>query len=136
MFKIEVDRFARSLVDHLLDEGDVVRMNPLKHHLQCRLQLPIVTQHIERFLGPDQLSGRNIPAEAAGLTEFLGLGQITLAAAQSFLGARALDSNAAQVCELLQEITLARCWAARCAAIDGKRSEDLTIKGTYRRRPD
>ena len=82
MFKVERLPFLHRAVDDLLDAGSVVRMSSLEYERQCRLIGSIAFKDAKGFLRPVKLSARNIPTEAAGVTQPLRFGQIGLAALQ------------------------------------------------------
>src|ERR1700752_44229 len=87
MLKIPILRVLRCTLDEFLHENEVVGMDSLKHQLEGGLGRAVISEYPETFLGPDQLSGGNIPAETARAAQSLGFRQIPLAPTQRLLGA-------------------------------------------------
>src|ERR1700722_19611364 len=113
---LEVTEGLQSLIDSGLGTGSVFGMDALQHGIESRLVIPLELEDAIGFVGPHNLVGFRLPAEAASLAESLRLGQIGLApeklaghqlvlghvdgAADVFLGAlgvRSGDANASDV---------------------------------------
>src|SRR5437899_8595669 len=99
MFKIETSRIARSFMDHSLNEGEVIRMNPLENHFQVGLQRPCISKDRKSFGGPAQLAAGNVPAETARATQSLGFSQVSLTSSQCVFISRTFNRNAGQMSE-------------------------------------
>src|SRR5262245_56095307 len=135
MFKIKVRGVARSYLDHLLDEGEVLRVDTLEHHVQIGFQSAIVSNDRKGFGRPNQLAGGDVPAETAGATQALGFRQIGLASTQGFFTSRALDGNAGKMGEAFDEFLILWCWAAGLAGEDCESPQDLSFRRKYWGRP-
>src|SRR5262249_21651514 len=75
MLKVKLVSLADGTVDLLTNESNVVGVHTIEHHLQRRLGRRIVFEDAKAFLGPEDLSARDVPAEAARVTQLLRLGQ-------------------------------------------------------------
>src|SRR5258708_4484089 len=82
MFKIKTLAVARRLIDLLLHQAAVIRMNSREDKFHRRVRPWIALKDSESLVGPEDLSARNFPTEAAGMTELLRLGEIRLPALQ------------------------------------------------------
>src|SRR5712692_3663237 len=89
---LEVEWFAvpRGAPQRALNEGDVVRVYPREHHVERWLGSTIEANQLVGFLRPEQLSSRDVPAEAAGEAQPLRLGQVGFAAAERLVRPRQL----------------------------------------------
>src|ERR1051325_9888558 len=67
MLEIEVAPALGCAIEVLLYARSVFRMNPLQYQLDCRLGRHVISGNSICFFGPENLSCRNIPAEAAGV---------------------------------------------------------------------
>src|SRR5882724_11025463 len=82
-------------LDRLLYGGSIFRMNPLEDELQSRLRPAVILEDAKRFIGPDDLSSGNAPAETTGMTEALSFRQVRFALLQlRFLHFQGLGSKA------------------------------------------
>src|ERR1041384_4095335 len=82
MLKIEIIPL-RCMIDCLLNEGNVFRMNSLEYQINRRLAgWFIIFKDPKSFFRPKAFSARYTPAETAGLTEFLGFRQVRFLAPQ------------------------------------------------------
>lgn len=76
MLKIETLAVTRCSIDLLLHQVAVLRMNSREDKFRRRLRGSIALKDSVGLFGPENLSARNVPAEAACLSESLGLGQL------------------------------------------------------------
>ena len=82
MLKIEIIPVGR-VIDCLLNEGNVFRMNSLEYQVDRRLAgRSIIFKDPKSFFRPKDFFARYTPAETAGLTESLGLRQVRFLAPQ------------------------------------------------------
>ena len=79
MLKIECFLVDRRTVDHLPHKRHVVRMHPVENDIDRNLGRGVVLEYAVTFLGPADLSTRNVPAKTAGVAEPLRLCQIGFA---------------------------------------------------------
>jgi hypothetical protein len=68
MLKIEALAMTQCSVDLLFCRTMVVAMNAREDKIQCRLRLRITLKDAEALLGPEDLTARNLPAEASRMT--------------------------------------------------------------------
>src|ERR1700733_7373311 len=90
LFIIKATAFGGSLMDDLPDERAVLRVGSLYHQLERRIGRGIELEYSKCFIGPEDLSARDVPAETARTAQPLGLRQVTLALTQRSLGPLAL----------------------------------------------
>src|SRR5229473_7748704 len=82
MLNIKICLFVDRVVESLLHEISVVRMNSLKYQLQRWLDRSIVFKDIVGFIGPEDFSTRNVKAETARVAYALPLSQESLTTLQ------------------------------------------------------
>src|SRR5258707_6619744 len=88
MLKIEFRLLTRSAFEQLLHRRPVFRVNALQNEIDGSVGRRLVTEDPIRFSRPVDLSAGNLPAETAGVAEFLSFGEIgfsTLQLAIEFL---------------------------------------------------
>ena len=66
----------RRALDGFANDVEIVGMRALQDDVERRRQIRIEIEDPEGLVGPEQLLAGNVPAEAAGVTELLGLGEI------------------------------------------------------------
>src|SRR6266850_3023218 len=79
MLKIKILPILQYALDGLFHEGRVVRMTPLENKCHTRFRRWVVLEDSKCFLRPEDLSGRNPPAEAASVADALRFSQKCLA---------------------------------------------------------
>src|SRR5256714_56064 len=72
-------------IDVLLHHFAIVAMNSRDNEIHGRLRFWAALKDSEGLVGPEDFAARHLPAEAAGVTEFLGIGQIHFAAPDGLL---------------------------------------------------
>src|SRR6266849_3904581 len=82
MFNIKICLFVDRMVDSLLHKISIVRMNSLQYQLQRGFNPSMILKDLVCFLRPVDFSTRNVPAETAGVTHSLPVGQESFAALQ------------------------------------------------------
>src|SRR5580698_9189330 len=92
MFKIEITAFGGCPFEHLPDVRAVFRMGALNGQFVRGLDRRLAIEDAEGFIGPIDLSARNVPAETAGAAEPLRLRQVSLTSAQSYFSTLAFFS--------------------------------------------
>ena len=92
MLEIQVRSTARCAINHLFHETTIFRMNSFQQAIQVGLHRPVVSKDAISFLRPDDFPRGHVPAETAGATQLLRLGQIGLASPQLLLRSFALDT--------------------------------------------
>src|SRR3954449_3372051 len=90
MLKINSLSAARRTLDHLPDQRDVVRVHPVEHHGDRGSGRGVVPEYSVAFLGPDDVSARDVPAKTAGAAQPLRLRQRSLALSQCVFGPLAI----------------------------------------------
>src|SRR5258708_20583740 len=88
MLKIELRLRPRSAFEQLLHRRPVCRVNALQNEIDGSVGRRLVTEDPIRFSRPVDLSAGDMPAETAGVAEFLSFGEIgfsTLQLAIKFL---------------------------------------------------
>src|SRR5260370_10714684 len=80
MLRGKILPILRRALDGLFHEGHVLRMNPPERKFHGRLRRSVVLEDSKCFLRPEDLAGRNLPAEAPRTAEPLSFGQVRLAA--------------------------------------------------------
>src|SRR5260370_40788037 len=88
MFKIKLRLLPRSAFEQLLHRRPVFRVNALQNEIDGSVGRRLVTEDPIRFSRPVDLSAGDMPAETAGVAEFLSFGEIgfsTLQLAIKFL---------------------------------------------------
>src|ERR1035437_8615717 len=86
MLHVKICALAGCSFKKLLHEILVVGMSSLKNQVQRWLRRTVVSKNLKRLLRPEYLASGNLPPEAAGATQTLGLGQIGFAAAKLCFG--------------------------------------------------
>src|ERR1700722_21016976 len=94
---LEVTEGLQSLIDSGLGTGSVFGMDALQHGIESRLVIPLELEDAIGFVGPHDLVGLRLPAEAPRLAESLRLGQMGLAPRKlagplAFFGQRAVGA--------------------------------------------
>src|SRR6266853_2277975 len=84
MLKIQIRRSLGCAVECLLHELSVVGMNSLRYQLRCRLKRLIILKDLVGFFRPEDFSVRNVPAETAGVAQFLRFRQVSFTPPQLF----------------------------------------------------
>ena len=79
MLKIKPLGFTLRSIDVLLHHFAIAWMNSRENKVHRRLRFWTALKNSESLVGPEDLAARNLPAKAAGVTEFLGFGQIPFA---------------------------------------------------------
>src|ERR1700679_2401085 len=85
------------VINGLFHKGSVFRMNPLQNKLHAWPRRWVALVNAKSFLGPEHLSARHVPAEAACLAQSLCFGQIGLTAPKLRFGPLALAVFRAQL---------------------------------------
>jgi len=85
VFVIEVFPVARRALEYLLHQGHVLRMNSLQSEVERRFHRPVALENSKHFLRPGDFSGGQVPGEAAGAAQCLGVPQVGFAAPKSGL---------------------------------------------------
>ena len=83
---IEILAFAGRPVDYLLHGSAVFRMDPFENMLHGRFRRWVILEDPESFLRPKNLSVGDIPAEAAGAAQCLGVPEIGFTASKNGFG--------------------------------------------------
>ena len=86
MLQIETLPIARGALERLLHQGRVLRMNPLQTQCEGGFHRPVVLKNSKHFLRPEDFSGVDVPAEAAGAAQCLDVPQMNFAAPKSGFG--------------------------------------------------
>jgi len=80
MFNIKVCLFVARVVESLLHKMSIVGMNSMKYQLKRWHYRWFVFKDVVGFLQPVDFYTRNVPAEAACMTQSLGFGQVSFPA--------------------------------------------------------
>src|ERR1700676_2681627 len=86
IFMLKVLSILRRTLDGLSHQGHVFRMDPLENKFDVGYRRSVVLEDSKGFLGPDDLAGRDSPAETPRMTNPLGFRQVRLALAERLLG--------------------------------------------------
>jgi hypothetical protein len=84
MLEVEVFCHLRGVVDRLLHEGSVVRVNPLENALDGRCDRTVVLEDSKSLVRPDDLAGGRLPAEASRMAEALRFREVRLTPLRGF----------------------------------------------------
>src|SRR5271154_1684829 len=76
MFEVQIGSRLKRIIQDGADLSPVLRMHPFNHDLERRFNRGVDSENSKRFLGPEQFSGRGVPAKASGLAQFLSLRQV------------------------------------------------------------
>src|ERR1700739_2641015 len=79
MFNIKSLPTPNCLIEGFLHTNSVLRMGSLQYSFQRRFAGRIVAKNSKCFIRPDDIPGRNVPAEAPGVADSLRLREIGLA---------------------------------------------------------
>src|SRR5258708_23794694 len=82
MLVVQVLRVLRRAFNRLLHSGGIFRVNTFEEQLQRRLYRSLILKNPKGLVGPAQVSGRNVPAEAPRTAERLRLRKVGLLAVQ------------------------------------------------------
>ena len=85
MLVVQVLRVLRRAFNRLLHSGGIFRVNTFQEQLQRRLYRSLILKNPKGLVGPVQVSGRNVPAEAPRTAKRLRLRKARLPATE-FLG--------------------------------------------------
>ena len=135
MLEIQVRSTARRAINHLFHETTVLRMDSFQHPIQVGLHRPVVSKDAISFLRPDDFPRGHVPAETAGATQLLGLGQIGLASLQVLLRSFALNRNRRQMGDLSNDSLMLRCRTAWFAREHSEASQGIAFGRENRRGP-
>ena len=82
MLVVQVFRVLRGAFNDLSHGGGIFRVNTFEEQLQRRLHRSLILQNPKVLVGPVEVSGRNVPAEAPRTAERLRLRKLGLLALQ------------------------------------------------------
>src|SRR6266478_1290602 len=82
MLVVQVLRVLRRAFNRLLHSGGIFRVNTFEEQLQRRLHRSLILKNPKGLVGPAQVAGRNVPAEAPRTAERLRLRKVGLPALQ------------------------------------------------------
>lgn len=136
MLEFEVTAGASRLLNDVIEERDIVRMNAAANQIESHADALREFENTVELLGPSDLASGQPRRKAADAAETLGFCQERLAAFHGVLGLRTLDRNARNVRDLRDQFLLTRRWARRFALIHAESTENAAIPRKYRRAPN
>src|SRR5260370_5279591 len=78
MLEVQVLRVLQCAFNRFLHSGSIFRVNTFEEQLQRRLYRSLILKNPKGLVGPAQVSGRNVPAEAPRTAERLRLRKVGL----------------------------------------------------------